>query len=250
MIIIFNFNLLSIYSFQGGDGSSSNPYQISSCIELQNMSSDLIASYELVQDIDCAEINFIPVGNVFPNDFRGDFNGNYFTIYNFYIDNASLNYTGLFGITYLATIANVSFYNVSINGDSNVGVLGGVLDSTSLSNVDVLLGDVSGNDNVGALVGDLQYYSRIENSFSFADVTGGNNVGGLVGVGDVSSIYYSYSEADVTGSNNVGGLMGNMSHAKIYDSYSRSQVTGTTDVGGLFGVSGETRDISIIGENN
>ncbi|MEC8339421.1 MAG: ZmpA/ZmpB/ZmpC family metallo-endopeptidase-related protein, partial [Nanoarchaeota archaeon] len=250
MIIIFNFNLLSIYSFQGGDGSSSNPYQISNCVELQNMSSNLTASYELVQDINCGTINFVPIGNVFPNNFRGDFNGNYFTIYDFYIDNISLNNTGLFGVTNLASIANVSFYNVSINGNDNIGVLAGSLDSSTISNVDVILGDVSGNDNVGALVGDLRYYSRIENSFSFADVNGGNNVGGLVGVGDVSSIYYSYSEADVTGSNNVGGLMGNMSHAKIYDSYSRSKVTGTTDVGGLFGVSGETRDISIIGENN
>ena len=250
MIIIFNFNLLCIYSFQGGDGSSSNPYQISNCVELQNMSSNLTASYELVQDINCGTINFVPIGNVFPNNFRGDFNGNYFTIYDFYIDNIGLNNTGLFGVTNLASIANVSFYNVSINGNDNIGVLAGSLDSSTISNVDVILGDVSGNDNVGALVGDLRYYSRIENSFSFADVNGGNNVGGLVGVGDVSSIYYSYSEADVTGNNNVGGLMGNMSHAKIYDSYSRSKVTGTTDVGGLFGVSGETRDISIIGENN
>ena len=237
--------LSSGYSFQGGNGSSSNPYQISNCVELQNMSSDLTASYELVQDIDCAEINFIPVGNVFPNNFRGDFNGNYFTIYDFYIDNISLNYTGLFGVTNLATIGNVSFYNVSINGDSNVGVLGGVFYSTSLSNVDVLLGDVFGNDNVGALVGNLQYYSRIENSFSFADVSGNDNIGGLVGLGDVSSIFESYSEAEVVGDSNVGGLMGNMSHARVYDSYSRSQVTGDSNVGGLIGISGETGDIKV-----
>ena len=242
--------LSSGYSFQGGNGSSSNPYQISNCVELQNMSSDLTASYELVQDIDCAEINFVPIGNVFPNNFRGDFNGNYFTIYDFYIDNISLNYTGLFGVTNLATIGNVSFYNVSINGDSNVGVLGGVFYSTSLSNVDVLLGDVFGNDNVGALVGNLQYYSRIENSFSFADVSGNDNIGGLVGLGDVSSIFESYSEAEVVGDSNVGGLMGNMSHARVYDSYSRSQVTGDSNVGGLIGISGETGDITIIGKSN
>ncbi|MFW6142548.1 MAG: hypothetical protein ACOC53_08340, partial [Candidatus Saliniplasma sp.] len=42
-------------TFAGGSGTESDPYQISNVTELQNMSDDLTAHYELISDIDASE---------------------------------------------------------------------------------------------------------------------------------------------------------------------------------------------------
>lgn len=53
----FNFitNCNSTPIFNSGDGSEGNPYEICSCTQLQNMSLDLAANYELIADINCTE---------------------------------------------------------------------------------------------------------------------------------------------------------------------------------------------------
>jgi hypothetical protein len=108
--------LIPMYGFSG-DGSLAEPYQISTCTQLQNMSSNLGANYLLNNSIDCSGIaNFKPIGYCVgscgggeDSPFTGNFNGNYSTISNLAIVNLSSSGNdgwGLFG--YIDTSINSS----------------------------------------------------------------------------------------------------------------------------------------------
>ena len=95
-----------------GDGSSSDPHEISNASELQAMEDDLDANYELVADIDAsgtAQWNnsqgFDPVGGANTtsdtpgSSFSGTFDGNGHTITGLTIARTDEDYVGLFGNT-------------------------------------------------------------------------------------------------------------------------------------------------------
>lgn len=70
-----------IYSFSGGDGSSSSPYLLSTVEDLLDLSEAsyngnyMGASYKLTEDIDLGQTPWIPIANEMPS-FEGIFNGN------------------------------------------------------------------------------------------------------------------------------------------------------------------------------
>lgn len=57
IILILGLYLLvgNAVAFSGGDGSSTNHYKISNCIELQNIRGCLSCNYILINDIDCSD---------------------------------------------------------------------------------------------------------------------------------------------------------------------------------------------------
>ncbi len=64
MIMLSLSLVVPLYSFSGGDGSSGNPFQVSNCNELQNISQvvNLGFDYILTSDIDCSSNpNFQPI---------------------------------------------------------------------------------------------------------------------------------------------------------------------------------------------
>ncbi|MBP1903384.1 surface glycoprotein (TIGR04207 family), partial [Halorubrum trapanicum] len=124
-----------------GNGSESNPYEISNASELQAMEDDLDANYTLVTDINASNTaqwnngrGFDPIGDAPFNDstptaFTGSFDGDNHTITGLTIDRPDANYVGLFGYS---DGGNSTIQRVTASGDVNglnyVGGLAGYFD--------------------------------------------------------------------------------------------------------------------------
>jgi len=256
--------------FAGGDGSIGNPYQISTCVDLQDMKNNLSANYILVNDVDCSDtINwnggagFEPVGTpTIVSRFTGTFDGQNHTITGLFINRGN-NSVGLFGyITASASISNVGLEDVNIIGHRDVGGLVGFNQEGTITN-SYATGSVSGREIVGGLVGQnwgtiINSYANgssfsstmtigglvgdnsgfIDNSYSTGIVFGGGGFIGTMGglVGDNSGfIDNSYSTGSVFGREVTGGLVGATSGGTITNSYSTGIVSGGGFVGGLVG---------------
>lgn len=259
-------------AFAGGDGSNDDPYQIANCAQLQGMYDfeDYMLyrdkSYVLTADINCSGVTFYTLYDNPEYDFRGELDGQGYTISNVTIDNPeNINYyqAGLFGYTYEASIQNLNLNNINIKhyGDE-VGALIGHADKTAISKVFATNVTVSGESNVGGLIGTFtgadgqERGGRIYESSASGSVTGtGSNIGGLIGQvvtyhSNETTIYGVFAEAAVSGGTaHVGGLIGNVTsdsggeggfgtaRADINFSYSWSTVASPNadNVGGLIG---------------
>lgn len=144
-------------------------------------------------------------------DFRGTFDGGYYTIYN-----AKINGNGLFENTHNATIKNIGLYNVEIKGEGEyVGGLIAEAENTNILDSYVRLGKVEGKNYVGGLVGKFAATQNIvvENSFVDAQIIGQTN-GGLIG-------YVEATDATVTIKNSYytqNGLYGEIAEGALVDS--------------------------------
>ncbi|MBW2991731.1 hypothetical protein KY345_00755, partial [Candidatus Woesearchaeota archaeon] len=228
-----------------GTGTISDPFNITTCCQLQAMQDNLTAYYILVNDIDCSATNtwswdgskylgFKPVGTS-STQFTGTLDGQGNTITGLYINRPSTIGVGLFGSTNRAIINNVSLKDINITGNNNVGGLAGYISTYSSITYSYANGTVTGNDNVGGLAGALSE-SSLSSSYSTCTVTGYNALGGLVGFVGVSNIDNSYSTGTVTGNDYVGGLAGTLGdYGSIDNSYSTGTVTANNYVGGLAG---------------
>jgi hypothetical protein len=229
-----------------GNGSESNPYEISNASELQAMEDDLDENYELVSDINASNTSgfndgrgFDPVGEgiVSSERFTGSFNGSNHTITGLTIDRPDESDIGLFGSTDEATISNVALVNVTVAGDENVGGLVGNKFNGTVQNA-TTSGNVTGNQNVGGLVG-IQFLGSIQNTTTSGNVTANNELsraGGLVGFNDGGDITRVKTSVNVVGVFQVGGITGqNDELGIITDATASGDVTGDADVGGLVG---------------
>ncbi len=247
----------------GGAGTLASPYEISDCVQLQNMSLNLNANYELVNNIDCSDtINwndgagFSPVGytSTVNNFFKGSLQGNDYNITNLYIKNTSATgYTGLFGYAINATINKVHLWNAYVEGKNTAigGLVGAFNDNGTISNSSVH-GNVSskGSSYAGGLAGwvwadkhlPIVYNSSFTGNLSAA---GNSGTGGLVGWSD-GIINYSFANVKLNSTNfGAGGLVGNNAvdgnEAGIIDnSYALGNVSvaggsSATLIGGLVG---------------
>jgi len=253
MFVVLTVFLVSILAagvsaFAGGDGSVVNPYQITTCTELQAMNTHLNANYVLANDIACSDtINwnsgagFVPIGW-----FTGTFDGKGYKITSLVINRPLESNVGLFSvITASAKIKNVGLVDVIITGNQPVGGLvgfnynGEITDSYST-------GSVIGNGDVGGLVG--QNGGKITSSHTTGSVQSNSyysNVGGLVGINYINgnivgpgTITDSYSTGSVSGGPytfNIGGLVGWNYFGTITSSYATGSVSGSQNVGGLVG---------------
>jgi hypothetical protein len=235
-------------AFSGsGSGTSGDPFQITTCVQLQEMDDDLDAHYRLMNNIDCsatsgwnAGAGFEPVGSLGP--FTGTFDGQGFEIHGLFINRTTTG-IGLFDtVEQPAEIRNVGLVDADITGKDEVGTLAGRLNGSFGGPAAVVenataSGSASGEDNVGGLVGwsDL---SEITDSHADVTVTGtGERIGGLLGFNDRGTVARSYASGAVSGAGAAaGGLVGNNSgDAIIRLSYATGNVTGADGTGGLAG---------------
>src|SRR3989339_1832908 len=124
-------------SFDGGAGTVGDPYQISTCVQLQDMQSYLASYFVLTVDFDCnatsgwnACAGFVPVGTSYFVPFAGGFNGANFTIDGLYINLPATDNVGLFGYVMSSTsryIQNLKLSDVTIVGREGTGPLAGML---------------------------------------------------------------------------------------------------------------------------
>ncbi len=216
--------------FAAGDGTSGNPYQISTATHLNEVRNFLTSHFKLTNDIDVGNFGYNypqgwdPIGeNSSGAEFRGVFDGNGYIIENLRIRRSTENVVGLFGAIFDGEVKNVGLVDVDIEGKDIVGALVGISYSDVKSTF--ATGQVEGSNHVGGLVGILENYNGstgdISESYALVDVeAAGSNAGGLVGRLISGTIDETYSAGEVRGSgSNIGGLVGINSSGSVSDSY-------------------------------
>ena len=212
-------NLSTIHANMVGDGTESSPYGITNVYELQAVSQDLTAHYEIIEHINATDTSdwnfgygFNSVGTQ-SNPFVGTIDGNEFTI-----------------------------KELSINrrGSSNVGLFGGL--GGEIKNIEFRNSTVSGGDRTGVISGEIrQSKATIENITATGEVSGSNDVGGLIGkVNSNVSISKVETNMNVTSDGYVGGIVGELGSGEIKDSSVSGHITGLESseimlVGGIVG---------------
>ena len=130
-VCILSFNILTVIGSAKGTGTEADPYIITTAEELQNINNNVSAHYKLGTNIDLADMEFTPIGNVDTGSFTGSFDGNGYTIYN--LDVYSGKYAGLFGSNE-GIIKNVILENIYVYGTRYIG--GVVAYNTALGTVE------------------------------------------------------------------------------------------------------------------
>jgi len=267
--------------FNGGDGTTSNPFQIHNKRNLNNVRFTrdsygplhyMNSNFKLMNNITLsASENWEP----FYGDLKGCFDGNYKTISNMKIevsqvkgaegDNERLPYdTQYFGLfTGVAgTVKNLTLSNVYIKSSSshvNVGAIAGNLTwGGSLINCKVSSGtiDVKGDVcSVGGLVGASSADDvLISNCSNSATVKGDYIVGGIIGsshVNHAGKLQSCTNNGSVSHASNlyyadssIGGIVG-YSCINIQSCVNNGSVSGYGYVGGIAGQAGSNGDFQV-----
>lgn len=211
--------------FNGGDGTETNPYLISTGEELAYFAAQVNGgvSYagqyiKLGQDILLNKMNangtfvsgspraFTSIGSA-AKPFQGIFEANGFEIIGLYINAVSVEYRGLFG--YAGTGSQIK--NVKISGSiAGGGKSGAVAGYTNglITGCEVNC-PVTANWNTyhGGVAGYAGADSVISNCTVLSHVEGSDNVGGIVGYTQ-GKVTACESSSTLTGQNRVGGIAG------------------------------------------
>ncbi len=270
--------------FDGGDGTTHNPYQVATAQQLDSVRNYLDAHFIQTNHIDFRDYlsgdYWIPIGgNGSHKAFTGSYDGEGYVISNLTIARPAINNIGLFGhighSTKTTLLRNIHLENVNIYGGIATGALVGRVTGnhkTRIENCSVAGGTVRGDAAVGGLVGSNNSYISngpaaetfrpvIHNSSSQVTVTlrsefsqGKTLLGGLVGSNQRGMISNSWAmgavEVDYEGASRVGGLTGCIeSRGILVNSYSTASVSvheETIQAGGLTGMDGYGRNKGII----
>ena len=222
---------------------------------------------QLDNPIDLAGENWTPIGTE-SNRFTGTFDGQNNEISNLTIDDASLNYAGLFGRAIKATFKNVKIKDVNITAHNFVGSLIGETRTGPIVIEDCTVSgaiNLSANHYVGGLAGQLYGLTLVSGcsvdgtaaSTSFiraashvASDGDGDDAGGLIGFAEPANISgCAVSNVTVEGYRQSGGLVGLASYGTvsndsvedvvvrcIADEYTAQNNTKKMAFGGLIGV--------------
>ncbi len=258
-------------AYGGGIGTQADPYRISKVadwVELMGATQDWDKHFLLTTNLYFGGMALTPVGNS-ATKFSGIFDGNGHVLRNAVINRPDENRVGVFGMVVTGRIQSVGAENITVRGNSSVGILagqilfGGVLEDSYATgtvsggvSVGGLVGDlyhakltachaagaVSGDRVVGGLVGDLSYDSILAASYATGSVSNRVNdqfgcYGGLVGLQEQGSVITnSHAAGPVWGCNTVGGLVGRQDGGTTIAAYSASPVMAVSnEVGGLVG---------------
>tara|TARA_R110002096_G_scaffold183757_3_gene361805 strand:+ start:7126 stop:14862 length:7737 start_codon:yes stop_codon:yes gene_type:complete len=229
--------------FAGGDGSSDNPYQISTPTHLNNVR-DYKDKYFILTaniDLDVSPFNsgdgWEPIGS-YNSRFTGHINGNDFEISGLFINRSGQKEIGLIGATNNGSVENLTLLNVNITGYQNVGGLIGFSGNTVIKYVGVS-GSITASDVVGGLAG-MAWSGVVDKNYTSTTIqASGNYAGGLVGSLYSIDAHDNYARGSVTGDTRVGGAFGMISGTSTTRrNYSTGSVTGNNEVGGLIGYNG------------
>ncbi|WP_045221787.1 InlB B-repeat-containing protein [Desulfonatronum thioautotrophicum] len=217
--LVANFSETPPAPFAGGDGSESDPYLVTTALQLNNLRGHPNAFFKLSTDIDLGDSPWSQGAGWEPivtegtgEPFSGHFDGNGHIIRNLTINRPGAANQGLFGSLRSATIRNVVLEDYSIIGGPLAGGVAGKAEDSRIENVQVS-GEVSGDNDVGGVVGAL---------------TGGG-------------LDFVHGTVSVRGASRTGGLAGHVSEAVIQRSSSLGSVQGDFFVGGLAGLVGESQ---------
>ena len=188
------------FAFSGGNGTASNPYQIATPAELDEVrNAPKSAYFRLVSDLDMqdyigstyGEDGWLPLTSSGSKAFTGYFHGGQHKIRGLNINRPNVSGIGLFAML----------------GE------GSLVDSVGV------VGIITGKDSVGGISGSIEQGSHIYACYFQGSITGGARVGGISGFcGNGTELSYSYVAGNITGVSEVGGICGyNYSGAFIND---------------------------------
>ena len=250
-------NAFTAAAFASETGTEENPYIITTAKELQNINNNVSAHYKLGANINLADEEFTPIGNVDTGSFTGSFDGNGYTVYN--LDVYSGKYAGLFGSNE-GVVKNVVLENVSVYGTRYIG--GVVAYNTSLGTVEsckVVSGIVETDGGVNSVsIGGICGVNEgvLSGSFSNgADVksSASGNAGGICGYWNTAlteELENVYNTGNITAGGSSadsysGGLVGHTkSTVNINSSYNTGNITFSRYTGGLVGYAESTVNIN------
>ena len=187
-------------SYNGGDGTLENPYQIATPQQLALLAQQTNdgtggnACYILTEDIclngEDDNINWTPIGyyNLRSDykSFSGVFDGNGHTISNLYIDNINnLNSLGLFGLARNAVIKNTIISDATITSQNSVraGMIAAFANNTDVLNC-TADGMIHANGTLGGIIGsctgvtDTTFVANCVNNAVFENTP---QTGGIIG---------------------------------------------------------------------
>ena len=243
-----------------GDGSTGNPYEISTAAELAWFRTyvnegNLSVCAKLTDNIDLKDFchaadasnniekSWEPIGSYdsYPNKaYKGVFDGNGHTISNLYIK-VQREGVGFFGCA-SGSIKNITFDNAQVENtgnDYNYSMTGIVVGAgfATLQNLKTLnnCSVKSGAKSLGGIAGNAKNCSNLENN---ATVIGVYEVGGIVGVVNSNATLSSCVNNGMVTENRsgrCGGIVGSLYKYTIEDCANYGNVTGTKDIGGIVG---------------
>ena len=214
-------------SFDGGDGSSGNPYLISTREQLELIREHPDRSYRLISDIDLSDSPWVPIGDSGSGSysrFSGTLDGGGHIISGMVIDstahvNSGGAHSGLFAIIDNGTVCNLRMVGIDMSpikddsGTLRVGAIAGTIIGGTLSDIHVQ-GRITcsegykANVYAGGVVGAVDKFGtphrvQITNCVSEVDLSSfGNDAysGGIVGFinGSNTSISYCFNYGDVS----------------------------------------------------
>lgn len=230
--------------FTQGDGTKSSPWKVSTPTQLNHLREHTRSNFELTNNIDLT-------GSIGKNwqripEFRGDINGNGYTISNFGIPNSSaVDMKGFIGNFY-GTLSNLNIdgmyiHNeppVSSDPDSGdrvilggiVGVNGGTIINCTLRNFDIFwgsntIGGIAGHNN-----GTIAYctnYAYINSTYTVGGIAAGNN--------GVVAYCENYGKVGSSGPADTGGIVG-VNYNKVIGCANFGKVTSHATNGGIVGI--------------
>lgn len=232
--------------FQGGDGSATNPYTITTPGQLKYVGKHAGTKYASLLFRLSNDINFEGISNAeILGDYASDklfcatLDGANYAIRNMRITATGNDYVGLFsGIGAQGVLKNIGMVACEITGKNKVGALCGRNEGT-VENCFVM-GAIAGINDVGSICGENA--SLIKTTYSLPDVKAtGNTAGGLCGnntaTGFISQAYTVGGQ--ISGQKNVGGICG-INNGALSNVYATSTVTGTENIGGFCGLNNST----------
>ncbi|MFP4664317.1 MAG: cadherin domain-containing protein [Bacteroidales bacterium] len=226
--------------FAGGNGTETDPWQITTVEQLDSVRNHLVDHFILMNDLDFDgtpynniidnEEGWMPIGNLSPG-FKGSFDGQGYTISNLYINRPDNNHPSLFKIISNAEISNLTLLSCSIEGGTSAGGICGYSTNSTIRNCGVY-GQISGIDFAGGIAGIIQN-SSIQSCYTAGTVIAKGTAGGLVGSineysGAMSHIDNCYSSCNVfakgmlssmTTEYRAGGLVGSAKMTEISSCY-------------------------------
>ncbi len=251
--------------FNGGDGTSADPYQIADQYQLNELHDCLDSGlyFQLTQNIDASDVSgsWEPIGQLFASDttpgFAGTLDGHDFAISNLrvFTYNLETTYTGMFGkLAPGSHIKNLTLFGTAFGHDS-VGMLAGAADTTWLENISVAT-DVLSRGIAGGVVGlitgqsvlsdimidPLDESSEVKAQRGFAGGIAGAYSDTTMETGPISNMSSTIDvisgDAPSTGAeSSAGGLFGILIGAALTDSIADAYVSAGSSlwVGGIAG---------------
>lgn len=220
--------------FSGGNGTSTNAYQVATAADLNNIRNykgslpSTYIYYRQTADINLSGYpNWLPIGTNSGSTACVHYDGDGYAISNLNINRSADFNVGLFGHL-SGSVRNLALLSGTVQANSYVGALAGVLYNGSISNCSSSV-SVRGS-YAGGLVG-LNQNGVLRNvSVRGAVVSGSDIIGGLVGYASGGSLTYSFASAVITNGSNAGGLVGFASPLPTVSAcYWDTQVSGKTN---------------------